>query len=350
MSLPDLTENASQWLRKSGPEGDVVISSRIRLARNLAGYPFLSQATPAQRRDLLSMCRRRILESNLAPRMLWVELSESPRLDRQILVERHLISRQHSQGGAPRGVALSDDESIAIMVNEEDHMRLQVLRCGMQLDEAYAQADRIDDTLEARLDFAFSNKLGYLTACPTNVGTGIRVSVMLHLPALKMTGEIDRMRRAAKDMHMAVRGFYGEGTEAVGDLYQVSNQTTLGRSEPQILRDFAEVVIPQIVDYERQARTALIKSRSLVLDDKIHRAWGTLRAARLLGSDETLYLLSAVRLGVSMGRLDGISMATINELILLTQPGHLQRMAGEAMNGASRRAFRAQYIRRRLGV
>jgi len=235
------------------------------------------------------------------------------------------------------------------MVNEEDHMRLQVLRCGMQLDEAYAQADRIDDTLEARLDFAFSTKLGYLTACPTNVGTGIRVSVMLHLPALKMTGEIDRMRRAAKDMHMAVRGFYGEGTEAVGDLYQVSNQTTLGRTEPQILRDFAEVVIPQIVDYERQARTALLESRSLVLDDKIHRAWGTLRAARLLGSDETLYLLSAVRLGVSMGRLDGISMATINELILLTQPGHLQRMAGEAMNGASRRAFRAQYIRRRLG-
>ncbi|QNN20930.1 protein arginine kinase [Planctomycetales bacterium ZRK34] len=349
MSLPDLAENASPWLRKAGPEGDVVISSRVRLARNLAGYPFLTQASPTQRRDILHMCRRRILDSNLAQRMLWVDLSESPRLDRDILVERHLISRQHSRGKKPRGVALADDETIAIMVNEEDHVRLQVLRSGMQLDEAYAQADHIDDTLEAHLDFAYSPKLGYLTACPTNVGTGIRVSVMLHLPALKLTGEVDKMRRAAKDMHLAVRGFYGEGTEAAGDLYQISNQTTLGRSERQILRDFAEVVIPRVVEYERRARIALLEKRPVVVDDKVHRALGALRTARLLSSEEALYLLSAVRMGVSMGRLDGVSMAGINELLLLTQPGHLQRMAGVAMSGAERREFRARYIRRRLG-
>ncbi|MBI1370402.1 MAG: protein arginine kinase [Planctomycetes bacterium] len=350
MSLADLNDNASQWLRKPGPEGDVVISSRIRLARNIAGYPFLTRATPAQRRDLLLTCRSRILESNLAQRMLWIDLCESPRLDRQLLVERHLISRQHSQGKNPRAVALSDDELISIMVNEEDHIRLQVLRPGMQLTDAYAQANRIDDTLEAKLDFAYTSKLGYLTACPTNVGTGIRVSVMLHLPALKLTGEIDRVRRAAKDMHLAVRGFYGEGTEAVGDLYQVSNQTTLGRSEEQILDDFADIVIPQIIDYERRARQALSDHRSTVLDDKIYRAWGTLSHARLLGSEESLYLLSAVRLGVSMGRLTGVTLATINELLLLTQPAHLQKMSGAAMTGAQRRAYRAGYVRRRLGV
>ena len=348
--IPQMTDHASDWMRAVGPQGEVVMSSRIRLARNIAGYPFVNRAATAQRRELLENCRRRILDANLAEKMLWIDLSDSTKLDRQLLVERRLISHQHSQGGAPRGVALAADESISIMVNEEDHLRIQVLRPGMQLEEAYRHGNQVDDTLESRLDFAYSSKLGYLTACPTNVGTGIRVSVMLHLPGLKLTGEIDKLRRAAKDMHLAVRGFYGEGTEAIGDLYQISNQTTLGQSESQILHDFQQVIIPRMIEYEVQARQALAEKRPTVLDDRVWRSWGTLAHARLLGSEETLYLLSYLRLGVCLGRLNSVSLATLHELLLLTQPAHLQKMAGRPLSGPERREFRAMYIRQRLGV
>ncbi|HUR01796.1 MAG TPA: protein arginine kinase, partial [Nonomuraea sp.] len=311
---------------------------------------FLTKATINQRRELLNMCRTRIVEAGLAPKLHWLDLTDAQGTDRQLLVERHLISRQHAQGKSARGVAISDDEGIAIMVNEEDHVRLQVLRSGFQCEEAYARADRVDDALERKLDFAFSSTLGYLTACPTNVGTGIRVSVMLHLPALKMTGEIDKLRRAAKDMHLAVRGFHGEGTEAVGDLYQVSNQTTLGRSETQILADFGEVIIPKVIEYERKAREALSADRSSVLDDKAWRAWGTLCHARLLGSEEAMSLLSLVRLGIAMKRIDvpGVTAATINEMMILTQPAHLQKMAGQTLDGPQRRRARAEFVRNRL--
>ena len=350
MGLAELSEHGSSWIRGEGPQGDVVLSSRVRLARNVAGYPFLNRASEVQRSDLLARCESHILDSKLARQMLWVDLTQSTKLDRRLLVERYLISHQHSQGRAPRGVAISSDESIAIMVNEEDHLRLQVLRSGMQLDDAYAQADRADDTLESRLDFAYSSKLGYLTACPTNAGTGIRVSVMLHLPALKLTGEIERLQRAAKDMHLAVRGFYGEGTESVGDLFQVSNQTTLGRSEKQILADFQRSIIPHMIEYEQRARQALAERRSVVLDDRIWRAWGALSQARLLGSEEAMALLSHLRLGVCMGRIDHVPLATLNELYLLTRPAHLQKIAGQPLAGPERHEFRATYVRQRLGV
>jgi len=337
-------------LKEEGPHGRVVLSSRVRLARNLAGFPFLSRASHDQRLELMRTCEQRILSANLSPQMLWVDLSRSGELDRLLLVERHLISHQLSRETSPRGVAVTGDESMAIMVNEEDHLRICALRCGMQLDDAYRQADAADDALEAHLDFAFSSRLGYLTACPTNVGTGIRVSVMLHLPALRLTGEIDKLRRAAKDMHLAVRGFYGEGTEATGDLYQVSNQTTLGRSERAILEEFRDVIIPRIIEYEVEARRALLEHRATVLEDLIWRAWATLTHARLLGTEETLAHLSMLRLGVSMERIDRVSMTTLNELFLLSQPGHLQKLTGGRMEGPERRRYRAQYVRQRLGA
>jgi len=349
MTPEELSDNAGKWMSGGGPDADVVMSSRVRLARNLAGYPFVARADTIQRRDLLGRCRMAIGSAGLDPRLHWVDLAETSRLDRKLLVERHLISRQHSKSTSPRAVAVSEDESTSVMVNEEDHLRLQVLRTGMQLQEAYEHADSVDDALERRLDFAFSSRLGYLTACPTNVGTGIRVSVMLHLPGLKLTSEIDKVRRAAKDMHLAVRGFYGEGTEAVGDLFQISNQTTLGRSEGQILHDFQDVVIPRIVDYERKARSALSSHRPTVLDDKVYRAWGTLRGARLLGSEEALYLLSYVRLGACLERMDDVPLQTVNELMLLIQPAHLQKIAGNPMDGPTRREFRAKFVRERLG-
>ncbi len=234
------------------------------------------------------------------------------------------------------------------MVNEEDHLRIQVLRSGMQLSEAFDQINRIDDVLEEKLEFAYSRRFGYLTACPTNVGTGIRVSVMLHLPALKLTGEIDKVKRAARDMHLAVRGLFGEGSEAQGDLFQVSNQTTLGKSEREILADFEHTVVPQIIAYEQQARQALLRQRKEQLDDKIFRAWAILNSARVIGTEEVLQLLSHVRLGVNLGRLDAVDTRTINDLFLLTQPAHLQHLSEQVMDPAARRIARAQLIRQRL--
>src|SRR5205814_2291200 len=224
------------------------------------------------------------------------DLDVAPDADRQFLVERHLSSKPHASAEESRGVAIGQDESVAIMVNEEDHLRIQVLRSGLQLEEAWEQISAIDDKLEAKLDFSFHPRFGYVTACPTNVGTGIRVSVMLHLPALKLTGEIEKVFRAAKDMRLAVRGLYGEGTEATGDFYQISNQTTLGKSEEDIISDFKHLVIPKIIDYEHHARRTLVNDRTIALDDKVCRALGLLRSARLLTSEEVMFALSHLRM------------------------------------------------------
>ena len=350
MKLSDLTNHAGEWLRGSGPMSEVVISSRIRLARNIAGMPFLSRASRQQKHVLETRSRDVLLSAQIAPQTLYVDLEHAPEIDRQLLVERHLISKQHASAEGSRGVAIGENESISIMINEEDHLRIQVLRSGLQLEEAWEQINAIDDAIESKLDFAFHPRFGYLTACPTNVGTGIRVSVMLHLPALKLTGEIERVFRAAKQMHLAVRGLYGEGTEATGDFYQISNQTTLGKSEDEIINDFKREVIPKIIDYEHHARKVLINDRTTQLDDKVSRALGLLRSARLMATDETLLLLSHLRMGVHMGRVKEVDLRTINELFLLTQPAHLQKLQGRKLEGDVRRAARADYIRQRLGA
>src|SRR3989440_3727625 len=288
MKLSDLTNRAGEWLRGSGPMSEIVISSRIRLARNVAGLPFLSRCSRTQRTNLERKLRDVILESNIAPQTLYVDLEQAPQMDRDLLVERHLISKPHAAAEGARGVAIGENETISIMVNEEDHLRIQVLRSGLQLEEAWEQINQLDDRIESKLDYSFHPRFGYLTACPTNVGTGIRVSVMLHLPALKLTGEIEKVFRAAKDMRLAVRGLYGEGTEATGDFYQISNQTTLGKSEEEFISDFKHQVIPKIIDYEHQARRLLAKDRAVALDDKVYRALGVLRFARLITSEDTL--------------------------------------------------------------
>ncbi|MCY2931058.1 MAG: ATP--guanido phosphotransferase [Planctomycetota bacterium] len=270
-------------------------------------------------------------------------------MDRQLLVERHLISRHLAEGTAPRGVVVSADETLAVMINEEDHLRIQVLRSGLQLLEAMQEIHRIDDCLETHLDYAYHPRYGYLTACPTNVGTGLRVSVMLHLPGLKFVGEIEKAFRAARAMRLEVRGLYGEGTEGIGDFFQVSNQVTLGRSEQEIADDLCHLVIPQLIEYEQRARAAMLR-QDAVLDDKVLRSLALLRSARLIGSEETMYLLSLLRLGVGLGRVTGISMDTINELFLLTQPAHLQRILGREMDGRERAEARAKFIRGRLGA
>lgn len=350
MNLRGITENAGEWLRGSGPHSDVVISSRVRLARNLAGFPFVNRANQRQRHEVIEQCRDHVLSKRLGSNTLWVDLADSPSIDRQLLVERHLISRDLAKRSAdtPRAVAIASDETFSVMLNEEDHLRIQVLRSGMQVGDAFAHIDRIDDTLEQALDFSFSRRFGYLTACPTNVGTGIRVSVMMHLPALKLTGEIERVKRAARDMHLAVRGLFGEGSESLGDLFQVSNQTTLGRSEKEILDDFESTIIPQLIAYEHQARQALLRQREKQLEDKVWRAWALLTNSRVIGTDEALALLSHLRLGIHLDRIDTASIRTVNELFLLCQPAHLQRVMGQEMTPAARRIARADLLRQRL--
>jgi protein arginine kinase len=351
MKLSDLTSQAGEWLRGSGPMSEIVISSRIRLARNVAGFPFLTRCSKSARKSLEEKIRDTILESKFSSsKTFYVDLESAPDIDRQLLVERHLISRPHKDAQGARGVAIGENETLAIMVNEEDHLRIQVLRSGLQLEEAWEQINAVDDQLEASLDFAFSPRFGYLTACPTNVGTGIRVSVMLHLPALKLTSEIEKVFRAAKELRLAVRGLYGEGTEATGDFYQISNQSTLGKSEEEIIGDFKHVVIPKIIDYEHQARRALLSEQPLALDNKVWRALGLLRSARLIETEETLVALSHVRLGVNLKRVKDLDINKVNELFLLTQEAHLQKILGKKLEGSARQAARAEFIRDRLSA
>ena len=348
MTLDDLAQLTGEWLRGVGPMSDVVISSRVRLARNLADYPFLATAGDHERAEIYRTLAERIAATPGGTDALLVDVETTDPIDRQFLVERHLISRQHAAGEGHRGVSISPSETRALMINEEDHLRIQALRSGLQLQALWEEVNEVDDALGASLPFAFDRQFGYLTACPTNVGTGIRVSVMVHLPALRLTKEVERVDRAARDLRLAVRGMYGEGTEAVGDFYQISNQTTLGITEDEILRNFGEKIIPKIVEYEWAARDSLTQHRAPQLDDKVWRAYGILCNARCMSSEETLARLSPIRMAIHLGRFDEFDIATLNEVFLHTQPAHLQKIHGGPLDGEERSVVRADYIRKRL--
>lgn len=347
MLLNELLKDTGEWLRGTGPDSEIVISSRVRLARNLQGFHFISRLSPEERAACETKIRKRIIEANIVLPERYLELQEADPTDRKLLVERHLISKEHEDARHPRGVAIGAGESLSIMINEEDHIRLQVLRSGFCLREAFQMAQGFDLQLEEGLDFAFSPQLGYLTACPTNVGTGMRVSVMLHLPALVITRHIEKVFQAVSKINLAVRGLYGEGTEASGHFYQISNQVTLGKTEEEIAAN-VEQVIPTIVKYERDARESLMKRDRVRLEDRIWRALGMLRAARVMSSDESMMMLSFVRMGVHLGLLDKLSIKTVNELFIYSQPAHLQKLAQHIMQPEERDIRRAEYIRSRL--
>jgi protein arginine kinase len=347
IELTDLGSLAGEWLSGGGADADVVVSSRVRLARNVAGYPFLTRASEEKRGAVEDLVRASITGSSLKERVNYHDLAAMEHVERQFLVERHLISRDHAFAQGPRGVAFAPDERISVMVNEEDHLRIQSLRAGLQLREAFVLANEVDNALEERIDYAFSSQFGYLTACPTNLGTGMRVSVMLHLPALVITREIEKVFQAVNKINLAVRGLYGEGTQASGDFYQISNQVTLGKTEDEIVDNLASVM-PQIVKYERKVRQTLLQAKRVVLEDKIWRALGVLRVARTITSEETLELLSLVRLGVHLKAIEGISTGTINELLVLSQPAHLQKVENAKLSSHERDVVRARYIRERL--
>jgi len=348
------------WLTVAGREGDVVVSSRARLARNLAGYRFPNRAGPEERAAVLADLRRAILGAQPAGagfpgRAQWVDLAAIGSLERTALVEEHLISQQHavSRDGQPlqgRAVAIGlPERRLSAMVNEEDHLRLQVIRGGLDLEAALHEIDAADDAIERQVDYAYSPRFGYLTACPTNVGTGARLSVMLHLPALRMTREIEKVKRAADDLGLAVRGSAGEGSEAVGDFYQLSNQTTIGKSESVLLRELQGEIVPSVVAYERSARERLMKGGRRGLEDQAWRALGLLLHARLLSAEEATRLLSRVRLGVALGLLPGPSVPLIHQALVSSQPAHLQLAAGRELNQEQRREARASLLRSFLG-
>ncbi len=362
--------SGASWLSTDASDSDVVVSSRVRLARNLVGFPFPKKASRIQKQRVLDLIRTRTNRlartgpgDESAP-LAWIDVHESTQADRMLMVERHLISKEHAQGDSPRAVAISlPDERVSIMVNEEDQIRLQVMCPGLQLGSAFAQADLLDsllgglrpsddpsrppvpDDTDDFLPFAFSHRFGYLTACPTNVGTGMRVSVMLHLPALRLTGEIEKVRRATKDMNMAVRGYYGEGSEAAGDFFQISNQTTLGKPERVLLHEFEREILPHVVEYERKARAFMAAKRRKQTEDAVFRALGTLRYARRITPEEALPLLSQVRLGILAGLITDVKVSTVNQLVLLTQPQHLQRLIGKELDQDKRREARADLLR-----
>lgn len=368
MKLTDISNGINEWFDGSGPMADIVISSRIRLARNLVGYKFLSRCSNTEKAEILKKLKETLMSLELGDKVFYISIDKAPDLDRRFLVERHLISRHHAFGKGPRGAVIAEREFFTAMINEEDHLRIQVLKGGLQLTNCAKQINHIDDMIEEKVGYAFSPRYGYLTACPTNVGTGIRVSVMLHLPALKMTGQIDKFLNATRAMNLAVRGLFGEGTEAAGDFYQLSNQVTLGISEADIVSQFESRVIPEIIEYENAARNKLLAKDIDILDDKISRAMALLKNAHLISSQEALFLLSHLRLGINMYNNMGastpaierlralgdpddprsLSITTINRLFMLTLPAHLQLNYGKPLDATHRDVLRAKIIRSAL--
>ncbi len=334
----------------TGPHADVVLSSRIRLARNLDNLPFPQRMSEADAAKLLAAAEEGVREINLIgfpSRVELYRLADTTPLDRQVLVDKHLISPLQSREAMARAVAISADESISIMVNEEDHLRIQVLAPGLQLQEAWRVASQVDDALEQRIQYAFDERLGYLTACPTNVGTGLRASVMMHLPALVLTQQAGRLFHNLSQLGLVVRGLYGEGTEAAGHIFQISNQTSLGKAEEEVISNL-EAIARTVIDTEEQARRHLHREMRLQIEDRVSRAFGLLSNARVITSEEAMRLLSDVRLGIALGVLPPIDYRKLNELMVAMQPAFLQRSEGRELNPLERDVKRAALIRSHL--
>ncbi len=347
MKVDHLLKQTCEWLKGSGPNSDIVMSSRVRLARNLEKIPFSHWAAKKQEKETLENLERIVTGSDMLSNGLNVRMNEIDDVDKQFLLERHLVSREHIVQPDFKSVLIGEKEVISVMINEEDHLRIQVMQSGFNLQECWRIASRLDDSLHKRAKFAFSSEWGYLTACPTNTGTGLRASVMLHLPALVMTKQISRVLHAITKLGMTARGLYGEGTEAEGNFFQISNQITMGSAEEDII-DNLERIIRQVTGHEENARKTLMKQNREVLQDKIWRSNGTLRSAHIMNTKETMGLLSMVRLGVDIGLINDIDRRAVNELFILTQPAHLQKIEGRILSSAQRDVKRANLIRRRL--
>ena len=347
MQIKSIIDRHSELLEKKAAPGPIVLSSRIRLARNISGHPFPGWAKEAQRKDILNQCHEAILDVPEMGKGAFVEAEPLSELEKQVLVERHLISRElssHSQGA---GVVLNEEQSCAIMVNEEDHLRIQVVRNSFNLKRIWKQIDAIDTALDDRLDLAFSKDLGYLTACPTNLGTGMRASVMMHLPALVIASQMEKVIRAVNQLGIAVRGLFGEGSDASGNIFQISNQQTLGESEEEILKRLSSV-LKSIIEQEENARMKIFENEPEKLFDKIGRAYGTLQNGHLLSSAEAMNYLSLIRLASDMQFLPESARSLVDRLFIESQPGHIQFGEKREIRSDRRDIGRAQLLRDRL--
>jgi len=333
--------------QQHGPNDRIVMSSRVRLARNLRGASFPGWAKKPERVKILETVQPAVSSLPEMADSFAEAMDNFTALDKQILVERHLISREHAAKNVGSGLVLNRAETFSVMINEEDHLRMQALRPGFQIREAWTAIDRLDSALEKKLEYAFDNELGYLTACPTNLGTGIRVSAMLHLPGLVLSEQINPIIQSVNKLGLAVRGLYGEGTEALGNVFQVSNQMTLGETETAIVERL-EKVMSQIIEHEENAQQTLLEKKPKVVFNHIGRAYGILANAHSISSKETMNLLSLLRLGVDLGLFPGTNRALVDELFLTTQPAHLQKQLSDKLSAEERDLVRADMVRDRL--
>jgi protein arginine kinase len=349
MNIHEFLTPPSEIAHRKGPHDRIVMSSRVRLARNITGAAFPGTAKKAERIQTLLALEPAIQQLPQMADSFAATMDDFSALDKQILVERHLISREHAARGAGSGLVLNHDETLCVMINEEDHLRMQSLRPGLQIRQAWQEIDTVDSELEKLLNYAFNDELGYLTACPTNLGTGIRVSAMLHLPGLVLDEQINPIIQSVNKLGLAVRGLYGEGTEALGNVFQVSNQMTLGETETAIVERL-EKVVAQIIEHEENARARLLEKRPKrkMLCNHIGRAYGILANSHSISSKETMNLLSLMRLGIDLGSFAGTDRALVDELALVTQPGHLQKLHTEKLSTEERDFIRADMLRLRL--
>ena len=347
MQLQNMLKQKIGWLKSRGNSPEIAISSRIRLARNLNKIPFPQKASREEQRESFEKIKAACEEITYLKGAVILNLEEFDRVDRQFLLERHLISYEHSRGDGVRGLVIGDKELLSLMINEEDHIRLQGMQPGLQLEQAWDILKQIDEEMDKRLDYAFSSKIGYLTACPTNTGTGMRASILMHLPALVMNEEINKVLQALNKIGMVARGLYGEGTKVMGDLFQISNQVTLGPNEEGII-DNLKRVVKQVIDYEIEGRKALFKENKGKVMDVIYRAYGVLVNAWQISFAEMMELLSKVRLGIYFDLQLNTELDTLNELMILAQPAHLQESVGKELATSKRDFIRAEMIREKL--
>lgn len=346
MSIRETVNSAkSGWMKADSPAGDIVVSSRVRVARNLNGFSFPHLLEQEKAEQVTHGIQAALGNSKLKAELELSRLAELSPVERQILVEKHLISPDLLHDHEKKAVALRDDEVISVMVNEEDHLRIQCLLPGLQLEKAWELVNRVDDGLENTLEYAFSEKYGYLTACPTNAGTGMRASVMLHLPGLVLINQIRAVISAISKLGFTVRGLYGEGTEAHGNLFQISNQVTMGHSEEEIISSLNSVT-GQLLAQEREARKMLIRERREQLEDRVGRSYGILKFCHVISSEETMRCLSDVRLGVDLNLINGVNPDQLTELIVKTQPAYLLKQHGGDLPPAQRDVLRAEIIRK----
>jgi protein arginine kinase len=344
MTISSLIDTPSELTDSASSKTPIVLMTRVRLARNIIGHSFPGWAKPAQREEVLAQCRAAVAATPQMKRCFNFAVAELSELERQILVERHLISRELSGTKSGAGIVISRDQAFSVMLNEEDHLRIQVLRAGFNLKKAWSTIDEFDSVLEDHLDYAFSSELGYLTACPTNLGTAMRASAMMHLPALVISNQMEKVVRAVNQLGMVVRGLFGEGSDASGSIFQISNQTSLGESEAEIIKRLGSV-LQSIIEHELNAREKLIEADAGKLFDRVGRAYGILQNSHVLSSSEAMNLLSLLRLGIDLGIFPDANRSIIDRMLIEAQPGHLQYAQKGELDAGRRDVLRAARLR-----